>query len=228
MSRETVLVVEDEEDILEVVQHNLQREGYNALCVASGEEAIRVAREHVPDLLLLDLMLPGLGGYDVCKSLKSDPRTAHIPVIFVTARSEASDAVTGLEAGADDFISKPFSPKILLARVKAVLRRRRAQTQEQTASLKFDDLEIHPARHEVYVQGRSVKLTYTEFKILEFLARRPGFVFSRSQIINAVHGETAAVTDRSVDVQIVGLRKKLGPAGASIETIRSVGYKFRD
>jgi two-component system phosphate regulon response regulator PhoB len=174
-------------------------------------------------------MLPGLDGLDVCRTLKSDDATSNLPIVMVTAKGEESDIVAGLELGADDYITKPFSPKVLIARVKAVLRRRAKPPADKNSALSFGDLLfIHPGRHEVLVKGKPVKLTLTEFRILHYLARRPGWVFSRYQIIDGVQGEDYVVTDRSVDVQIVGLRKKLGPAGNRIETIRGVGYRFKE
>jgi two-component system phosphate regulon response regulator PhoB len=169
-----------------------------------------------------------MDGMDVCKTLKNDPKTAHIPIVMLTAKGEEADIVTGLELGADDYVTKPFSPKVLVARVKTVLRRRRTTANNDSAVIKIHGLVIHPGRHEVFVKGKEVKLTYTEFGILHFLARRPGWVFTRYQIVDAVRGANSAVTDRSVDVQIVGLRKKLGSHGKHIETVRNVGYRFRD
>jgi len=228
MSKERILLVEDEEDILELVRYNLSREGFTVTPVASGEEALTILKEKVYDLVLLDLMLPGIDGLEICRILKSDAATKDVPVVMLTAKSEEADIVAGLELGADDYITKPFSPRVLSARVKAVLRRRAAPVVDESAALNLDSLMIHPGRHEVHVDGKPVKLTLTEFRILHLLARRPGWVFSRYQIINNVQGEDHIVTDRSVDVQIVGLRKKLGSAGKRIETIRGVGYRFKE
>lgn len=229
MSKAKILVVEDDEDILELVKYNLLKERYTVTCVTSGEEALKVARTKMPDLVLLDIMLPGMDGMEVCKALKNDPKTGHIPIVMLTARGEEADIVTGLELGADDYVTKPFSPKVLVARVKTVLRRRRrVGAADEPSVIKIDGLVVHPGRHEVFVKGKEVKLTYTEFRILHFLVRRPGWAFTRYQIVDAVRGENSAVTDRSVDVQIVGLRKKLGSYGKLIETVRNVGYRFRD
>jgi two-component system phosphate regulon response regulator PhoB len=173
-------------------------------------------------------MLPGVHGLEVCRLLKSDPKTRYIPIVILTARSEEADIVTGLELGADDYVTKPFSPRILIARVRAVLRRKSEELVPESATVKIHDLVIHPGRHEVFVKDKSVELTFTEFRILHYLARHPGWVFTRSQIIDAVRGDDYPVTDRSVDVQIVGLRKKLGPYGSSIETVRGVGYRFKE
>ena len=228
MSKERILVVDDEEDILELARYNLVREGYSVDCVSSGESALAAARKQLPDLILLDLMLPGIGGLDVCRSLRRDSKTSHIPIIMVTARGEDADVVAGLELGADDYVTKPFSPRILLARIRAVLRRRLPDAPDETAPIMIHDMVIHPARHDVHVAGQKIDLTATEFSILQHLARRPGLVFTRNQIINSVKGDDYPVTDRSVDVQVAGLRKKLGTAGDYIETIRGVGYRFKE
>ena len=228
MAKERILVVEDEEDILELVRFNLSREGYNVMGAATGEEAWKLTSSEMPDLIVLDLMLPGIDGLEVTKMIKNDSRTRDIPIVMLTAKGEESDIVTGLELGADDYITKPFSPRVLVARVKAVLRRKVKEPTEESSVLKIHDLVIHPGRHEVLVEGKSVELTFTEFGILSYLARRPGWVFTRSQIVDAVRGDDYFVTDRAVDVQIVGLRKKLGPASKYIETVRGVGYRFKE
>ncbi len=228
MAKEKILVVDDEEDILELLRFNLLREGYNVSCAASGEEALRLAQSEIPDLLVQDLMLPGIDGLEVTKILKSDSRTKDIPIVMLTAKGEEADIVTGLELGADDYITKPFSPRVLVARVRAVLRRKVKEYKEETPVLRIHDIVIHPGRHEVLVNDKPVQLTLTEFGILNYLARRPGWVFTRSQIMDAVKGEDYFVTDRSVDVQIVGLRKKLCNAGKYIETVRGVGYRFKE
>jgi len=227
MAGEKILVVDDEEDILELVRYNLSKERYRVTSALSGEMALDKARKEHPDLILLDLMLPGLDGLDVFRKLKRYPATSNIPIIMLTAKTEEADIVVGLEFGADDYIVKPFSPRVLLARIKAVLRRR-GRDEADDASIRTHDLSIYPDRYEVLVKGVPVTLSTTEYRILHFLARRPGWVFSREQIINAVKGEDYAVTDRSVDVQIVGLRKKLGPAGERIQTVRGVGYRFKE
>lgn len=228
MVKERILVVDDEEDILELVRFNLAREGYEVLCAMSGEEALEEARKKLPDLVVLDLMLPGIDGLEVARALKREAGTKEIPVIMVTAKGEEADVVTGLELGADDYVTKPFSPRILVARVKAVLRRKTKETPEEGSMVRIHDLVIHPGRREVTVGGKPVQLTYTEFAILNYLSRRPGWVFTRYQIVNAVRGDDYPVTDRSVDVQIVGLRKKLGSESQYIETVRGVGYRFKE
>lgn len=223
-----VLVVEDEEDILQLVEYNLLKEGYTVSCARTGEEGLRLARDEKPDLVLLDLMLPGIDGHEVCRALRREAATEKVPIVMLTAKGEEADVVAGLEQGADDYITKPFSPKVLVARIRTVLRRGAAAPVESDGTIRAHDLEIHPGRHEVLVAGRRVELTFTEFRLLQLLAARPGWVFTRYQIVNAVRGEDYVVTDRAVDVQIVGLRKKLGAAGKHIETVRGVGYRFRD
>ncbi|HPA57659.1 MAG TPA: response regulator transcription factor [bacterium] len=228
MSRERILLVDDEEDILNLVKYNLERDGYKVETVTTGEAAVRAARENVPDLILLDLMLPGMDGFDVCRILKNDKNVMKTPIVMLTAKGEDSDIVAGLELGADDYITKPFSPRVLIARVKAVLRRDSKVKEGKSPLIKVDEMEIDTVRHRVAVSGESIDLTATEFDILVYLARRPGWVFTRSQIINGVKGDDYPVTDRSVDVQILNLRKKLGDAGVNIETVRGVGYRFKD
>ena len=228
MPREHILVVDDEEDILELVEFNLVRGGYAVTCVSSGEEALDVARSKLPHLIVLDLMLPGVDGLEVCNLLKNDGKTAHIPIVMLTAKGEEADVVAGLELGADDYITKPFSPRVLVSRVKAVLRRKATSGLDREAVIKRKDLVIDPGRHEVLVEGRPVKLTATEFSLLYILARRPGWVFTRQQLIDFARGDDYPVTDRSIDVHVVGLRRKLGPLGAHVETVRGVGYRFRE
>ena len=223
-----LLVVDDEEDLLELVRYNLSKDGYAVECVATGEEALKSARREPPDLIVLDLMLPAVDGLEVCRRLKADTKTRDIPIIMLTAKSEESDMIAGLERGADDYIAKPFSPRVLTARVKALLRRQEAQRQaEMETTIDVHELSIHPGRHEATLAGAALELTYTEFALLQFLAKRPGWAYTRSQIVDAVKGEDYPVTERSVDVQVAGLRKKLGTFGSYIETVRGVGYRFR-
>lgn len=226
MPQAHILVVDDEPDLLELVQYNLIRSGYQATCVKSGEEALVCIRSQMPDLMVLDLMLPGIDGLDLCKMVKQEPRTAGLPVVMLTARSEDADVVTGLEIGADDYLTKPFSPRVLLARIKTVLRRQREEKPHDTSIVVHDDIRIHPGRHEVRVGDRLVRLTPTEFRILHLLAQRPGWVFTRYQIVDRARGDDAGVTERSVDVHIAALRRKLGQYGAAVETIRGVGYRL--
>ncbi len=222
-----ILIVEDEEDILELIQFNLERNGFRTSIAMSGEKGLKLARKEKPDLILLDIMLPGIDGLDVCKLLKGDKGTAVIPVVILTAKVDEADIVRGLELGADDYVKKPFSPKELIARIKAVLRRH-ADVTEVSAEIGFQDIRLNPGRREVTVKGSAVDLTYSEFEILHLMIRHPGLVFSRSKIVDEVRGENYPVTDRSVDFQIVGLRKKLGDSGKYIKTVRGVGYRLKE
>ncbi len=228
MADNKILVVDDEEDILELVRYNLARDGYRVVCAASGEQALSRAKSEPFDLILLDLMLPGIDGLEVAKRLKSKPETRHIPIIMLTAKGEEADIVTGLELGADDYVTKPFSPRILVARVKAVLRRKVQEEVDDSSIIQIYELEIDPGKRKVLAKGSHVELTFTEFQVLYLLARRPGWVFTRFKIVDLIRGDDYPVTDRSVDVQIVGLRKKLGPCGKYIETVRGVGYRFKE
>ena len=223
-----VLVVDDEDDLLELVRYNLAKDGYDVECVGSGEQALQSARTNPPDLVVLDLMLPAVDGLEVCRRLKADARTREVPIIMLTAKGEESDMIAGLERGADDYIAKPFSPRVLGARIKALLRRHDARRQaDAEVTIDVHELSIHPGRHEATLAGSPLDLTYTEFALLQFLAKRPGWAYTRTQIVDAVKGEDYPVTERSVDVQVAGLRKKLGTFGSYIETVRGVGYRFR-
>ncbi len=228
MSGEHILIVEDEEDIAELLEYNLQRQGYEPSSVGTGEDGLDQSRESIPDLILLDLMLPGMSGLEVCRRLKADSTTEKIPVIMLTAKGEEEDIIAGFDAGADDYVTKPFRPKVLLARVKAVLRRGAARKVRQEDILEIGEITIHPGRHQVTVAEQAVELTRTEFRILHFLASRPGWVFTRGQIVRSVHGDDYPVTGRSVDVQVAALRRKLGEAGNMILTVRGIGYKMGD
>lgn len=226
MAREKILVVDDEEDLLKLLSYNLVNSGYHVDCVTTGEDALEKARNHPPDLILLDLMLPGIDGLDLCRILKNDARTSQIPIIMLTAKGEEADIVVGLELGAEDYVTKPFSPRVLSARIKAVLRR--GKEMEKASVYSKHDITLNTSTHEALVNGTQVDLTATEFNILVLLMKRPGWVYTRNQIINTVKGDDYPVTARSIDVQIVGLRKKLGDRGAYIETVRGVGYRFRE
>ena len=228
MARQTILIIEDEEDIAELLRHSLVKEGYQPLVAASGEDGLKLARDKLPTLILLDLMLPGMDGLEVCRKLRAEPKTSAMTILMLTAKGEESDVVVGLELGADDYVTKPFSPKVLLARIRALLRRKAVVPGDTTSVIKVKDIVIHPGRREVLVKNKPAELTYTEFGILNLLARRPGWVFTRSQILDAARGENAIATDRAVDVQVVGLRRKLGSAGDNIETVRGVGYRFKE
>jgi len=230
MARETILIVDDEEDIIELIKYNLKNEGYVILTAFTGEQAIKIARQSLPDLIVLDLMLPGIDGLEVTKFLKNASQTKELPIVMLTAKGEESDVVTGLELGANDYISKPFSPKELLARIRAILRRRRKNAlDEPPASIRqVGEMRIDRAKHVVTIQGEPVDLTLSEFELLSFLSDKKGWVFTRNQIMDAIHGENYAVTERSIDVIIVGLRKKLKSYASRIETVRGVGYRFKE
>lgn len=228
MTKKHIFVVEDEEDILELLRFHLTREGYTVSTATRGDDAVKAIFRKTPDLILLDLMLPGLDGLEVCRTLKKDPKTAGIPIVMATAKGEETDVVAGLELGADDYITKPFGMKVLIARVRAVLRRRREPTADKNAPIRVHDIEINPGRHEVLIKGKPVEMTFSELRILHLLAGRPGWVMTREQIVDAVRGEDYAVTDRAVDVQIVGIRRKLGTRADYIETVRGVGYRFKE
>jgi DNA-binding response OmpR family regulator len=228
MANETILVVDDEEDILELVQFNLAREGHKVFCADSGEKALDILKSKPVDLMVLDLMLPGMDGFSVAQRVKNDPYIRQVPIIMLTAKGSESDVVTGLELGAEDYVTKPFSPRVLVARIHKALRRSTQPGPENRDLIQRDEMVIDIRKHEVTVKGIPVTLTYTEFEVLTLLAERPGWAFSRSQIVDNVRGYNYSVTDRSVDVQIVGLRRKLGPCGRQIETVRGVGYRFKE
>lgn len=235
----TILVVDDELPIIELIQYNLKKEGFAVLTAENGAQALELARSEKPDLIILDLMLPDMGGFDICRILRNDSSTARIPIIMATAKTSDSDIVSGLELGADDYITKPFSPKVLVARVRSVLRRFQEQPEQVTATAPKTDrtvsihgLQIIPHKFEATLNGSPIIFSATEFSILLHLARHPGQVFSRIQIINDIKGSSYPVTERSIDVQILSIRKKLAesadsPAFANmIETVRGVGYRF--
>jgi two-component system phosphate regulon response regulator PhoB len=228
MGKELIFVVEDDEDIQELIVYNLSKEGYPVRGFTRGEDMLQQLPVAGAGCIVLDLMLPGIDGLEVCRTIRSKQEFAHIPVIMLTAKGEEADVVTGLELGADDYMVKPFSPRILIARIKAVMRRKRQEKELNQKPIKTNSIEIHPGRFEVIIKGKPVELTSSEFKALYFLASRPGWVYTRYQIVEEVHGINYPVTDRSIDVLIVGLRKKMGPAGPCVETVRGVGYRFKD
>jgi two-component system, OmpR family, alkaline phosphatase synthesis response regulator PhoP len=234
MVTRSVLVVEDEEAIRELVSFNLLKEGYQVVTAGCGEQALEILGSTPIDLLILDLMLPGVDGLTVCRKLKEDPRTHPLPVIMLTAKGSETDIIAGLNLGADDYISKPFSPQVVMARVRAIFRRRemdlngRHGKDNGNTEIRIHELTIQPGRRQVLLEECPLDLTVTEFDLLRFLADKPGWTFTRQQIIEGAHGEKSSITDRAVDVQIVGLRKKLGAAGKYIETVRGVGYRFRE
>lgn len=233
MTKPNILIVEDDPDIQQLVTYNLIKVGMNATCSENGEEAlIKLENEHV-DAIILDLMLPGKDGLEICQTIREKESTNTIPIIILTAKSEEEDIVKGLEIGADDYVTKPFSPKVLIARLNAVLRRKNELTQLQDKKSKIHSksihgLTIHPGRHKVYVDGQQVDLTSTEFAILELLVNKAGWVFTRQQIIDNIRGHDYLITSRTIDVQIFGLRKKLGKCGNLIETVRGIGYRMRE
>ncbi len=227
MKKAKILIVEDEKDIQELLQYNLEREGFHIIPTSSGEEALDILEKEIPHLIILDLMMPGIDGLETCRMIKQDSRLKNIPIIFLTAKSEELDIVIGLQLGADDYVTKPFSPRVLTARVKALLRR----LSEKPASKdirKFNDLVLDTVKHKVIYKGKTIELTMSEFNILEFLSRQPGRVFTRDQIVDNVWKEGKFIVDRAVDVHVRGLRKKLDKAADFVETVRGVGYRFKD
>ena len=224
-SKKQILIIEDEPDIQELLSFNLDNNGYKVYTASNGEKGLEVARKEHPNLILLDLMLPGIHGLDVCRIIKSDQETSGISIIMLTALGQEEDIIKGLETGADDYVTKPFSLQVLEARIKSVLRRV-PENVENTKTIKIHDIQIKPRTREVKINGDVPELTFTEFQILHLLASHPGWVFTRYQIIDKIRGDNYPVTDRSVDFQIVGLRKKMGGKGNLIQTVRGVGYRF--
>ena len=228
MSNNTVLIVEDEEDIRTLLAYNLGKEGFSVTAVESGEQGLQLAIANHPDLIILDLMLPGMDGFSVCRALKKSDETRGIPIIIASAKGEEADIITGLEMGADDYVVKPFSPKVLNARIHAVMRRTGQQPAGQDDVVRIHELELDPVRFKARLAGEKLKLTSNEFHVLHFMARHSGRVFTRYQIVNAVRGEDYIVTERAIDVQIAGIRKKLGKHADYIETVRGIGYRFKE
>ena len=231
MSKATILVIEDDPDIQELVSFSLGREGYAVVQATTGERGLELAQAAMPDLVLLDVMLPGIDGLETLRRLKALPSLSRVPVIMASAKGEDPDVVAGLELGADDYVVKPYSPRVLVARVRTALRRRfpgGLGEVDADAVVSVDGITLDPDRHEIRVDGERVDLSATEFAVLELLMRSPGRVYGRAAIIDAVKGRDYPVTDRSVDVQIVSLRRKLGVRGDAIETVRGVGYRFKE
>ncbi|HUW71002.1 MAG TPA: response regulator transcription factor [bacterium] len=231
MARAVILVIEDDPDIRELLVYALGKEGYQTLEAASGEAGLKQVKENPPDLVILDIMLPGIDGLEVLRKLKHDQKLRPIPVLIASARGEETDIVAGLELGADDYVTKPFSPRVLVARVRTALRRASeaaAPQSDESPILTIHDFVLDVPRHELMLGGRAIDLSATEFAILEHLARSPGRVFTRTQMIDAIRGHDYPVTDRSIDVQVLGIRKKLGDRADLLETVRGVGYRFRD
>lgn len=229
-SKKKVAVIDDEPDIGELLRYNLEQEGYQVALITEGEKAIEGIRTERPDLVILDLMLPGVSGMEICRQLRKTPEFENLPVIMLTAKSSETDKIVGLELGADDYITKPFSPREVVARVKAVLRRLDEPRRDRPihSNFQFEGIDLDCGRHEVRVDGGEVKLTNTEFKILQCLIQRPGHVFNRQQLIDFALGENVSVVDRTIDVHITNLRKKLGAKGNRIESIRGVGYRLKE
>lgn len=227
MNKATILIIDDERDLLELVRYNLEKERFDVIVASDGQSGLDIAQRHRPDLIVLDLMMPGVDGLEVCRRLRGDERTARIPMIMLTARATEADRIVGLEMGADDYVTKPFSPRELVARVKAVLRRTTVQ-QQTSEVIRAGSIVVDVARHEVTCEGQPISLTATEFRILHFLASRPGRVLARDEIIDAALGRDTAVFDRTIDVHMASIRRKLGKSGERIETVRGFGYKFRD
>ena len=227
---ETVLVVDDERDLVELVTHNLKRHGYRTLRAGDGRTALEIARREKPDLILLDVMMPQLDGAEVARRLRADPATAGLPIIMLTAKAEETDVVVGLTIGADDYVTKPFSMKVLLARIQSVLRRREAAAAGDGGgqTLRAGPLVIDRSRHEVAVDGQPVKLTLTEFKLLAALVEGRGRVLSRDQLMTKAMGADVFVTDRAIDVHVTAIRKKLGEASWLVHTVRGVGYRLQE
>jgi len=222
-----ILIIEDDKDIRDLISFNLSKNGYKTILSRDGEKGIEKAKNEKPDLVLLDLMLPGIHGLDVCKILKTDSSLNKLSIIMLTALGQEEDIIKGLEAGADDYITKPFSFKILFARIKSVLRRKKTKESSNKDPVNLYGVKIDPQTRQVIINDNELKLTFTEFQILYLLASHPGWVFTRYQIIDKIRSDNNSVTDRSVDFQIVGLRKKMNNLGKLIETIRGVGYRFK-
>ena len=227
MKKSKIVVIEDEVDILEVINYNLSKEGFDVCSALDGEEGLALIKKEVPDLVLLDLMLPGLDGIEICRKLKTDYSTRSIPIIMVTAKGEESDIVLGLGMGADDYMVKPFRPRELMARIRSVLRRGEF-IEEGEGVVSIDELVIDINRHEVKLEGKKIVLTAMEFKLLHFLASHPGQVFTRENLLNHVSSDDTFIIDRNIDVHIRSIRKKLNKHRELIETIHRVGYRFRD
>ncbi len=231
MAKAAILVVEDDPEIRELLGYSLAKEGWSLAMASDGEEGLRLLSASRPDCVVLDIMLPGMDGLELLRRIKAEPTNRRLPVIMTTAKGEDADVVAGLELGADDYVVKPYSPRVLAARIRAALRRGAdaADGDKRSGSIVASGpIRLDAGRHEVAVDGKALSLSATEFSILEFLLRNPGWVFSRSQIIDAIKGKDYPVTDRAVDVQILALRRKLGEAGEAIETVRGFGYRMRD
>jgi two-component system alkaline phosphatase synthesis response regulator PhoP len=226
MEKGKILIVEDDHDIVEMVKYNLKEQGYVTVSAFNGKQGIKLAEKEQPDLIILDIMLPVVDGFEVCRTLKNNRTTANIPIIILSAKSQETDKIVGLELGADDYVTKPFSPRELIARIRAILRRSHEKPLDE--KIERGDIVIDKAKRKILVRGAEIAPTFTEFKLLEFMARRPGIVFSRDQILDAISGDNTIVTDRTVDAHIKSLRQKLGKAKDYIETVRGAGYRFKE
>jgi two-component system phosphate regulon response regulator PhoB len=227
MPKPRILIIEDERGLTEVLSYNLQREGYDVVVAHDGQEGLRKAQMQLPDLVILDLMLPNMDGLEVCRELRAGDRTRNVPILMLTAKAEETDQVVGFTMGADDYVTKPFSVKVLLQRIKALQRRADSGT-EPGEVIEYLGVRIDRVRHRASVNGQELDLTPTEFRLLECLLRQPGRAFTRPQLMDVAIGEAAIVLERTIDVHIKTLRKKLGPAMEYIETVRGVGYRFRE
>ena len=229
MTKASLLLIEDDPDIVELLRYNLEREGFSVRAAASGEDGLAEARRHAADLVVLDLMLPGIDGLEVCRRLKTGAETRDVAVVMLTAKGEEADVVTGLELGADDYLTKPFSPRELVARVRAVLRRRsREEKDAERTRIQVGSLAVDATRHEVLLDGEPVPFTRSEFRLLWALLSRPGRVFTRNELADKITGGETLIIDRNVDVHVSAIRKKLGAAADLIATVRGVGYKCKD
>lgn len=226
MDKGTVVVIDDAKDLVELVRYNLEKEGYDVVGAFNGQAGLETVTKLQPTLVILDLMLPDMDGLEVCRRLRQDNRTAQVPVIMLTAKAAEADRVVGLEIGADDYVTKPFSPRELVARIKAVLRRI-AVRKEGKHVLRLGGLVIDPLRHEVTSYGKPVELTATEFRVLHFLASQPGRAYSRNEIIDGALGSDVAVMERTIDVHVLSIRRKIGKCADCLETLRGVGYRFK-
>jgi len=223
-----IAIIEDERDILELIEYNLLKEGFSTICSSDGAEGFKLIKKTLPDLAILDIMLPGMNGLNICKNMKSDPSLKNVPIIIVTAKGDENDIILGLELGADDYVTKPFSPKALVSRVKAVLRRGPVKSaDEEREKIVIHGISIDISKHEVQIDNKPVAFTATEFKILRFFTTQPGRVFTRDQLLKDAMGDSYIV-DRNVDVHIKTIRKKMGKYREYLETVRSVGYRFRE
>jgi two-component system, OmpR family, phosphate regulon response regulator PhoB len=225
MAKSKILIIEDEVSLVEVLTYNLEREGYEVVVASEGKEGLRKGQTHLPDLIILDLMLPGMSGLDICRELRASPKTAAIPILMLTAKAEETDQVIGFAMGADDYVTKPFSVKVLMQRIKVLLRRA-ANPEPAGELIELGGIKIDKRCHQVSVKGEPLPLTPTEFRLLETLVRQPGRAFTRYDLMDAAVGDTI-VLERTIDVHIKTLRRKLGDAGSHIETVRGVGYRFR-